>query len=165
MTDPRITLLDDLTKNIINMLKCDDELAKLHWYQSEEFVPIDTEKNVLNEICGSVELGKERSGDLEHSGHSGGMERIYMIECRVTIWVPPHIRKLDTPTLNEFRQRIKTVWNDAEDGTTDYPENITDYEYKGSEPLTLGVKVHGMEKTISKVLHYEGYIHYIQDGF
>jgi hypothetical protein len=165
MVDPEITFLDDKCKDIIEMMGRDSELAKLEWYQSEEFVPIDKETNELNEICGSVELGKEKPANLEHNENSGGMVRRYRIECRIAIWVPPQLRKSDTPTLNEFRQRIKKVWTDCEDQITDYPENIIEFEYLGSESLTLGVHVQNVEKTISKVLPFEGFVYYLQDGF
>jgi hypothetical protein len=162
MIDTEITYIDDKNKELILMLKRNVELSKLPWYQSEEQVPIDKETNELNEICGSVELGREKEGALEYSGQT---ERNYTIECRVSVWVPPKLRAATTPTLNEFRQRIKKVFNDAEDGVTDFPKDIVGYKYLGSEPFTLGVRVHGTEKTISKVLVHESALHYALDNF
>lgn len=163
MADSNITLLDDMAKNIITMLKRDTAIAALdNWYPQEKLVPIDREKNELNEKCLSVQLGKEIPDSIEHLGHIGGSQRSYKIDCKITVWIPQDLRTATTPTLNEFRQRIKKVWNDADKGVIPYPDNIFDYDYISSEPLTVVKSLRNIVKVISDILPYEGTVYYVQ---
>ncbi len=165
MVDDPIDILDMMTLRVIDMLKRDDELVKVNWYESEELVPFDKETNELSKICGSVELDDEEAGDIEHSGQT---ERNYNIECRVIVYVPPKLRTAETPTLNQFRQRIKTVFEDAEDNF-DFPAPITGYSYGkkfgGSYKRELSVPSGQMIKLIAKTIIYEALLDYSVDKF
>lgn len=162
MANEDIRLLDIMTGSIIDMLKRDTELVKLKWYKSEEHVPFNKDSFDLNEICGSVELDDETPGDIEHSGQT---DRNYKIECRIIIYVPPLLRTVDTPTLNQFRQRIKKVFDDAEDGETSFPDPIIGYGYKTSYKRELNIPIDNKIKMIAKTVIHESILDYYEVKF
>lgn len=161
MDDP-IELLDDITLSVISMLQRDTELNKVKWYPGEDKVPIDEENGDLNEICGSVDLDDEVPGGIENSGQE---YRNYDIMCRIMIYVPSKLRIAETPTLNAYRQRIKHIFDDVEDGTTDLPEPIQGFTYKNSNKRELSIPVNGMLKKVAPTVIHESILSYSQEKY
>lgn len=139
MTGP-IGALDACKADIIEVLKTDSVLAKAKFYNSMFEVDSNTRKP-----CHSIDLGVDKDNEDGYTGR--GIDN-YVVSGVIITYLEPDTKKTKTmPSLDEYRERTKTVLKRA--AKLDTFSVIKSFKYLNSytNPMTTQTRVNGMVST------------------